>query len=355
MGKSIYINGISAISAQTEEAIFSDNALEYSSNIFHAVPVDYREVIPPMALRRMSAAIKMGLFSANNALADANETMPDAIITATGEGCKQDTEKFLEGLLDQNEALLSPTSFIQSTHNTVGGQIALSLNCTGYNVTYSQEDISLESAFLDAILLLEEDPEIKNVLVGSVDEISTKITSFSYLNNFLKNKEIKNLDLFDQASEGTITSEGAFFFSVSAEKSSISQVELLSVSTFQEKDISIIPSKIQLFLKKNNSSLEVLDLVILGKNGDQIQDSIYEYLEKGLFQNTTTLAYKHLAGDFNTVTGFAMWLTCKIFKNNSVPEILKLNSVASKDPELGLLYNLSQDNCTHSVILLRKI
>ncbi len=355
MGKAVYINGVSGISAQTEDAIFSNKPLEYSSNIFHAVPVDYKDLIPAMALRRMSKAIKMGLFAAKNALAYANKTMPDAIITATGEGCKQDTEKFLEAVLDQEEDLLTPTSFIQSTHNTVGGQIALNLKCTGYNVTYTQEDISLESAFLDAILLLEEDPEIKNVLVGGVDEVSTKITSFSYLNNFLKQKEIRNLDLFDQASIGTITSEGAFFFSISAEKNDSNDVELVEVCKFKEKEISNISVQIQQFLKKNNCSIEEVDQVLLGKNGDQIQDRTYEHLENGLFMNSATLVYKHLVGDFNTVTGFAMWLTCKIFKNNVVPDILKLNSVSSKDPKLALLYNLSQDNCTHSVILLRKV
>ena len=355
MGKTIYINGVCGISAQTEEAIFGNKPLEYSNNIFPAVPVDYKEVIPAMALRRMSKAIKMGLFAAKKALAIANEDIPDAIITATGEGCKQDTEKFLESVLDQDEDLLTPTSFIQSTHNTVGGQIALNLNCTGYNVTYTQEDISLESALLDALLLLKEDPEIKNVLVGSVDEISPKITRFSYLNNFLKQKEIRNLDLFSTASVGTITSEGAFFFSLTGEKRKNSEVEICAVSTFKEIEISKISDHIQQFLKQNNSSIEDLDFIVLGKNGDQIQNGIYEHLEKDLFINSTILAYKHLSGDFNTVTGFAMWLTCKIFKNNSVPEILRLNSGSSKNPRLALLYNLSQDNSTHSLILLKKV
>lgn len=354
MGRSIFINGVSGISAQTEEAIFNE-PLVYTTNIFYAVPANYKEVIPAMALRRMSKAIKMGLTAATKALLEADIETPDAIITATGEGCKQDTEKFLEKVLDQNEELLTPTSFIQSTHNTLGGQIALNLNCRGYNVTYTQEDISLESAFIDAMLLLEEDAAIKFVLVGSVDEVSPKITSFSYLNNFLKKEQIYNLELFDQDSVGTITSEGAFFFSVSGEKEINSVTEIVAISTFKEKEVSAISNGINNFLKSLQCTVEDLDIILLGKNGDRTQDFIYKNLEKELFLDSCILGYKQLSGDFNTVTGFATWLTCKIFKNNYIPNVLKLNRVASQNPKLALLYNLSQDNATNSLILLRKV
>ena len=355
MGRSIFINGFSGISAQTEEALFNNEPLVYTSNIFHAVPANYKEIVPAMALRRMSKAIKMGITAAKNALLEANVNLPDAIITATGEGCKHDTEKFLETVLEQKEELLAPTSFIQSTHNTVGGQIALNLNCTGYNLTYTQEDISLESAFIDAMLLLEEDLDVNAVLVGSVDEVSPKITSFSYLNNFLKKEEIQNLELFDQNSAGTITSEGAFFFVLSAEKKINSDVEIVAISTFKEKEAINVSREIHKFLVTNNCLVEDLDIVLLGKNGDRNQDVIYEILEKGLFLNSNVLVYKHLVGDFNTVTGFAIWLACKIFKNNYIPNVLKLNTVSSQNPKLALLYNLSQDNTTHSLILVQKV
>ena len=53
--------------------------------------------------------------------------MPDAIITGTGLGCLEDTEKFLTAMVTNKEEFLTPTSFIQSTHNTVSAQIALLL------------------------------------------------------------------------------------------------------------------------------------------------------------------------------------------------------------------------------------
>jgi len=353
MDKNIFITGIAGISAQTEEAIFSEKPYKYSKNIFSALSPDFKEYIPAMALRRMSTAIKMGLTAGKIALKDADVQIPDAIITGTGEGCKQDTEKFLESVLLQNEELITPTSFIQSTHNTVGGQIALNLKCTGYNVTYTQESTSLESAFFDAQLLFREQPKLKSVLVGGVDEVSKKITSFGYLTKFLKQKEIENLDLFSQHSPGTITSEGAFFFNLSTKNQDNSYAILKGVKIFKAETAEEITAEINNYLEKKESKIENIDAVILGRNGDLDQDKIYDELQNMIFSKNCILAYKHLVGDFNTVTGFALWLTCKIFKKQEIPNILRLNSVDCNHPKNVLLYNMSSKN-NHSLILLQK-
>src|ERR1700753_1764310 len=67
--------------------------------------------------------------------------------------------------------MLQPSTFIQSTHNTVGAQIALLLQCTGYNNTFVHRGFSFESALLDAILLLA-DGQADTVLAGGIDEIT---------------------------------------------------------------------------------------------------------------------------------------------------------------------------------------
>ncbi|TVZ27926.1 beta-ketoacyl synthase-like protein [Gillisia sp. Hel_I_86] len=353
MSKSIYITGIGAISAQTEEAIFSEKPAMYNSNIFQAISPNFKEYIPAMALRRMSKAIKMGLTAGKMALQDASVELPDAIITGTGEGCKQNTEKFLESLLSQEEELLTPTSFIQSTHNTVGGQMALNLKCTGYNVTYSHESASLEAALIDSILLLNEKPSLNSVLVGGVDEVSNKLTSFGYLNGFLKQQEIGNLSLFLHRSNGTITSEGAFFFNLSTNNKPGSYAQLKAVFNFNSESPIETSEKITQFLSGNSLKLNDLDLVLLGKNGDLEQDKIYDELQNTIFIETCKLAYKHLSGDFNTVTGFAIWLSCLIFKRQEIPAIIKLNDVSCANPKNILLYNLSSST-NHSLILLQK-
>lgn len=351
MKNKLYINGIASISAQAGNAVFSDSVAEYHQNIIPAITPNYKEFIPATSLRRMSGAVKMGITAAKIALKESGVLMPGAIITGTGQGCQQDTEKFLKAMLEQNEELLSPTAFIQSTHNTVGGQIALHLKCKGYNVTYTQNSGSLESALMDAQLHFFEQPEPQAVLVGGVDEISEKITSFLYLDGQLKQEEIYNLDLFKTNFPGTINSEGAHFFSFSTEKTSETYAELLDVLVFNSNTSEEVSGRISRFLKENHLTEDEIDLVILGKNGDSGWDHFYVDLQKGIFRNKTQLAYKHLVGDYNTVSGYAVWLACNILKNGEIPEVLKLNAVPVKKPKTILIYNQYLGE-NHSIILL---
>ncbi len=94
-----------------------------------------------MASRRMSRIIKMGVCAAMKCLQDAEIKNPDAIITGTGMGCIEDTGKFLSSYIENEEKLLNPTPFIQSTHNTVGAAIALMLKCHNYNNTLWSQGI----------------------------------------------------------------------------------------------------------------------------------------------------------------------------------------------------------------------
>ncbi len=351
MKNKLYINGIASISAQAGNAVFSDSIAEYHQNIIPAISPNYKKFITATALRRMSGAIKMGLTAAKIALKDAGTSMPDAIITGTGQGCQQDTEKFLKAMLVQNEEFVSPTAFIQSTHNTVGGQIALNLKCRAYNVTYTQNSGSLESALMDAQLQFLEQPEPETVLVGGVDEISEKITSFLYLDGQLKQKETFNLDLFKTRSPGSITSEGAHFFSISSVKSSETYAALLDVLVFNSNTSEKVSERINRFLKENLLTEDAIELVILGNNGDSRYDHFYTHLQDGIFRNKTQLGYKHLVGDYNTVSGYAVWLACNILKNGEIPEICKLNSVPIEKPKNILIYNQYLGE-NHSIILL---
>lgn len=349
-----YINGMASITAQSDNGIFPGEIRQYHDNIFPAVTPDYKAFIPAMQLRRMSEGIKMGLTAAKIALKDAGIDLPDAIITGTGEGCKQNTDKFLQTVLDQEEELLSPTAFIQSTHNSVGGQIALDLRCTGYNMTYSQGSASLESAFIDAQLLLLEDPGMKSILVGGVDEISSKTSSFQYLDGQIKKAQISNLSLFRHHSPGTIISEGAQFFSISAHRTATTYAQLTDVMIFQEKESELVSEKMLQFLKKNKTPLEKVSAVILGNNGDSRYDHYYHHLQNGIFSGTPHLAYKHLTGEYNTVSGAAVWAACTILKNRRVPDILKLNSISIENPGIILIYNQYLGE-NHSLFLINAL
>ncbi|WBL20848.1 beta-ketoacyl synthase chain length factor [Zunongwangia sp. HRR-M8] len=354
MDRKIYINGAASISAQTEEEIFSENAMVFHENIFPAREVNYKEHIKPMMLRRMSKAIKMGLLTAKQTLTEAGVDIPNSIIVGTGEGCKQDTEKFLENILNENEQFLTPTAFIQSTHNTVGGQIALDLKCSGYNMTYTQNSASFESALIDAKLQFTEDMETRCVLVGGVDELAKTSTPFYNLDGQLKRGKINSSEVLESQSGGTITSEGAAFFLLSEIRTQNSYAEIVDCAIYRVISEDKLTEEISWFLKKNDLDIEDLDAVILGNNGDSRYDNYYDQLQERIFKNTLQLGYKHLVGDYNTVTAYACWLGAQILKRNIIPQQLKLNDISVKKPKSILIYNQYLGK-NHSLTLLRSL
>ncbi|HEY9196512.1 MAG TPA: beta-ketoacyl synthase chain length factor, partial [Mucilaginibacter sp.] len=169
----MYIRSTGNISPQNTFGTipFSDGPVAYEVNRLSCITPDYKELIDPKLIRRMSRVIKMGVASAMACLNDAGISNPDAIVTGTAYGCLEDTGVFLSKMVERGEELLTPTSFIQSTHNTVGAQVALLLGCNAYNNTFVSGGFSFENTLADAQMLLQEG-QANQVLVGGIDEIT---------------------------------------------------------------------------------------------------------------------------------------------------------------------------------------
>lgn len=163
-----YINAISSISHQDsfENRGFSEN-LKTLSKDDELIDPDYKKYIDAKLIRRMSKILRMGVGCTHSCLIQSAVETPEAIIVGTGLGCLTDTMKFLNTYITI-EGLLPPTSFIQSTHNTIAGQISLSIKNHGYNTTYTQNTLSFEVALEDAMLCLDEGMD--NILIGAADE-----------------------------------------------------------------------------------------------------------------------------------------------------------------------------------------
>ena len=130
---------------------------------------EIREYLSPGEARRMGKLLKAATVTSLKALRQAGVESPDAIITATAFGMLETSEKFLLDMLENGEETLSPTLFMQSTHNTIGSSIAIRTKCHGYNVTYTQGKDSLWWALRDARRLIETG-KATTVLVGCHDE-----------------------------------------------------------------------------------------------------------------------------------------------------------------------------------------
>ena len=170
MAKKIYITGSGCISPQntTEANYFFQTVNGSEQDFFKAIEPSYKEHINPNMLRRMSRSIKMGVSAARMAMTEAGIENVDAIISGTGLGCFEDSEKFMLAIINNDEQLLTPTSFIQSTHNTVGSQVALIMQCREYNFTYVHRGFSFETCVMDALMSMEEGK--KNILIGGIEE-----------------------------------------------------------------------------------------------------------------------------------------------------------------------------------------
>ena len=351
----VYIKGIGNISPQDtlDNKQFLDVVKEYTENQLNSIEPIYKDFIPPMQSRRMSRILKMSNVAAQVAIKDADIEKPDAINIATGLGCMADTEKFLTSIINNDEELLTPTAFIQSTHNTIGGQIALSYGVNTQNFTFSHNENSFEHALLDSILLLKE-KEASNVLLGGSDEITPKTHIIKEKLGLWKDNPCSNLELLKNPSSGTIEGEGASFFVLSSDKSDNYYAKISDILFVNKPPkFSDIEENIFRLLASNNLILDDIDLVISGINGDQNYDKIYNKLGAGIFKNAPQAWYKHLCGEYITSSAFAIWLASRILKEQRIPEIVLLGKTKRESIDHIIVHNSTLSN-THSFILLSK-
>jgi hypothetical protein len=259
-----------------------------------ALEPDYTGFIPPMQLRRMSKAVRMGIGASRTCLEDSAIDRPQAIAVGTAMGCVADTEVFLRKMMQQEEQMLTPTAFIQSTHNTVAGQIALGIECHGYNTTVVQRGHSFEGAVLSAGLYLAEHPEDK-VLAGGVDELTD--TSFALLQRagVYTPTPFSPSEILSVSHEGAFAGEGAGFVLLSKQpekaKAKISRLYL-----FTEREYDAAVGQIQNCLADWQSG----DVIIAGAAGDKRSNAVYNALDYE-FQ-----LCKHQTGEWGTAIAVAI-------------------------------------------------
>lgn len=349
-----YINGLGCISAQeTFDTIFLEKAEinKKDTTLALKIPV-YKDFISPVSIRRMAKGVKNGIVASAMAMKEANVAIVEAIITGTGMGCIEDSEKFLKAIIVNKEEFLTPTSFIQSTHNTVGAQIALGLQCKAYNLTYVNASVSFESALLDAKMKIEEE-EANTILVGGIDENADYTVSLFKLAGFIKKENEGPYKVLNATTKGAVYGEGATFFVLENEKKSTTYAEVLDVEIINKLDVNEVEAKIIAFLEANGLQVSDVDAIVLGFNGDVEFDDYYKILSENSFKNTPQVYYKQLSGEYNTASAFGLWVGAKIIKTQEIPEIISVNKMKKSAYKTILLYN-QYKGIDHSFTLISK-
>ncbi|OOG75492.1 beta-ketoacyl synthase chain length factor [Flavobacterium sp. A45] len=350
--KKTYINGLGCISAQkTFDTVFLEEAeLNENDTILSLKTPVYKDFISPVAIRRMAKGVKNGIVASTLALREAQLETVDAIITGTGMGCIEDSEKFLKNILDNGEQFLTPTSFIQSTHNTVGGQIALGMQCKAYNLTYVNGSVSFESALFDAKMMIEEE-DASSILVGGIDETADYTMSLFKLAGFIKKENESPYSILESTTKGVVLGEGATFFVLENKIKDNTIAEVLDVEILNKLDVKEIENKIISFLASNSLGIADIDAVVLGYNGDVDSDLYYKNLSNATFAKTPQVYYKHLSGEYDTASAFGLWVGTKIIQTQKIPDIVKLNALDKQSYKTILLYN-QRNGIEHSFTLI---
>ena len=332
----MYIRSTGNISPQhsLDDTAFFHDRVKTSSDSFKAIEPDYDSFVDSKMIRRMSRIVRMGVAAALTCLRNASIENPSAILTATAYGCLEDTSSFLRRMIEFEEKMLSPTAFIQSTHNTVGAQIALLIKCHNYNNTIVHRSFSFENALIETSLLLEEGK--RNVMVGAIDEITNDrhaiLSRFGLYRPVLKN---------GSPVPGNIAGEGAAFFLMDNEpgENPLAMIRDLRI-LFKPESEEEVTAHVLEFLKDNHISPDQIDLILSSQTGSPQGDEPDDNLIHTVFPGKAFFPFKSLCGDYPTASGFALWLAVHLIKEQKLPSWMKgvrlpLNNV--------LIYNRSGD------------
>ena len=240
-------------------------------------------------LRRIDHYIRMALLGCFLALEDADMLHTNrgkmGIIIATGYGSTCNTFDLQHTVITEAAPFCSPIQFSNSVHNAAGTYISILLKEMGPNLSVSDYDMSIASAFLTACQWLKEE-RVDSVLIGSVDEYSKILGYFWHCLYHTDNQPAGSIN--EKTPDHAIIGEGANFFVLARENEALSPygfIEDVRMGNFKRRRINL-PENAAFFL---------------GADGYSECDDQYEnYFSK----DTRVASYSHLYGGLPVGTGF---------------------------------------------------
>ena len=329
MAKKCYIRSLAQVSCQKP---LSDEWLEfpahYAESYVRAVEPDSKGLIVPSEARRMSKILKRTVCTAITALNDSGIEHPDAIITGTGMGCMENSEKFLIDLSRFGESCLKPTLFMQSTHNTISSLVAIILKCHGYNNTYTQGHLSFESALLDAWLQIKSGA-IGNALIGAHDEVTPLMAA-----------------IFNRIRpQYRFISETSVSAMLAAAPNAGGSVEVADVQILSNTTVDDLAARL---------SADTDSVMLMGVNGTDLNDDAYRQLLGKLSFTPAVLKFKNIFGENFASSAMAFYVAATMLRTQTVPAEMIMNggnALSKKIPEITII-NHSGDSAW-SIIRLK--
>lgn len=241
---------------------------------------DYKEWIAPMKQRRMSKPVRMAVAAMKMCF---GSEMPQSIHLGSAFGQLSDSQQFLQTMAVGTGAALPPTAFIQSTHNTVSGALAMEAGVHGHNFTFVNSGHSFEDAVFDALILGAELAPEGHQLLGAVDEMIPVAAQAI------------------RAEKCALTNlgEGCAIFKVSGHRD---HSTLGLIRAFEKIKASKNGSRLQqyfdTFLVANNLYIDSADLMLC--------PNLSENPLAHLFSNASSIGYRQFCGNYPTESAFGL-------------------------------------------------
>lgn len=302
MKKDIYVLSAKQISVQ--QPLCEDwmtQPVEYQTPFNRSIDPSYKDYISPIEARRMGKILKRAIATSKEAIKASGLESVDAIITGTGYGCIENTEFFLDALSKDGEQMLSPTYFMQSTHNTISSLVAIQTKNHGYNVTYAHKGISFDSALQDAVLQMRLG-KINSALIGGHDELTETFYRI-----------LKKGGMMGQDDE--MCGEAAVSV-VLGTKNDDYLCKLVNFKMLHKPTLE----KLKAVAKDFQA-----DYIITGISGNHKSDEAYFAETKELFSNAKLLKYKHIFGESFTSSGIGIYVAVQCLKAGKIPAHLFVN------------------------------
>jgi len=341
--KKVFIQAAEQISIQQPlSQEWMKDPIYYASSLVHALAPSFRDYISPGELRRMSNIMRRALVTSLKVLKDTGTEKPDAIITATSLGNQEYNEKLLNALTDFDEEMLSPTHFMQSTHNTVSSALAISTKTNGYNTTYSHGCVSFDLTVFDAWMQMQLG-KISNALIGGHDEM---IESYFEL--------LKKIEYVGK--EGMVPcGEVAMSMMLNTKPSTDSLCELVGIRICHRPSNEVLRYHLNMLLEETGMNIDDISAVMTGKNGNPSNDKYYIEICDLLFPNTPLLHYKHIFGENYSSSALGLYAAAHCLKQNIIPSHVYDQTRVNKCKEVQSILLLNQmDGEEYSLILIKK-
>ncbi len=343
MTQPLYILSACSISPQHsyDAERFLDPIVTSDDGKLRVTDADYSKYISPVAIRRMSRMLKIGITAGMKSLETAGVKTPDAIIIGTARGSVTDMELFLKDMINMKEEALTPTGFIQSTYNSVNGWLAMMTKSTCYNQTYVHRGFSLELCLFDAQLMLAETSDKKYILAGGFDELTDEYVTIRNRIGYYKDDSPNSLSLLSHSdTPGSLAGEGAHFFTLSNDPANatcaIYEVRMLLKPTSEDVQSAIAELLVQHGLKN-----EDIDVLMCGMNGDSRSQFLVDPVLAACHENTSITTFKQFCGEYDTASGFGLWLVNYLFREKRIPEEIIYKQGKSAQVRNVLLFNVT--------------